>query len=539
MKEDMRKNAVRFGIGIVFLWAVFGSVFLWIFSDYDSASRFGEQWFSGDIEKESPRIVEKECPISDVLSDDGDADRTIVLQQAIDHCSESGGGTVRISAGEWRIGPLEMKNGVRLFLEKDARMVFSSEKKRYERGVLNRLEGIEIVGLTPLVTAQDCHDIAIAGEGTIDGGGDAWYNGGNGSAFENFIFARAYEAVSQGVPAEKRDFSSGDIFSRPDMFLIRNCDRVSMEGVVLSNSPRWMMHFLYSKHISVKNVRIENGGDNTDGIVIDSSRDVLVEKTTIRSGDDALVMKSGLGADGRRVGIPTERVMIHDVSVDGAHGGIVIGSEMSGGVRDVLAEKVLVKNAWSAARIKAPNGRGGFVRNVVMRDIAYENISQNAIHIDSEYTYNAMAQEKTGVENVPDIENILFENIRGTEAQRMIDIDGLSEKPAKNIVMKNLDMRGDKGVSIKNVSGLTITDSVLDVDFGKVKKKEVFALENADRVFTESLDCQSVPASKCVNVEKNSGRKSFFLEKGFLLPVIREGNIILGPKILFFPWYFL
>ncbi len=524
------KKRIIFGlILIVFVW--FGGSFLFsnfVYNLGDFRKSVREK-FDGTVSVENPVIPQGECLITDfgATAMSGKI-YTESIQSAIDTCFERGGGTVRVPAGTWLTGPLEMKSKIRLFLDRDARLVFSADKELYRKGVSNRFEGIEMIGLTPLLWAQNCQNVEIDGEGVIDGSGDVWQLDESRRGQERALFDSLSQAVEQDVPAYERVFVSGDLVARSDLVLLNKCDRVAIHGVSFVNSPRWTLHFLYSDNIFIHDAEVKTDGPNTDGIIIDSSKNVRIENMNIQSGDDAIVMKSGLDADGRRIGVPTENVAIRDARIDGAHGGIVVGSEMSGGIQNIFAERCFIKNAWVAGRIKAPKGRGGFVRNIVMRDISYESISRNVVHIDMAYEYNVSEEQDGESKNFPDVQGIFLSNFHGTDAQRLIDIDGVTQKPIRNVVMTAMDMQGGKGIALQNVSKVAILDSKFDVRLGNIKDKVLFSLENADGVIVENLDCNDTMEKKCVNVSKNQGKRSLFLAKSNQASFFQKGNVVVA-----------
>lgn len=535
-------------VGLFVAWIISGFFVFDTLYGYTSFRESQKNRFDGEIDRHDPVIPDRECMFTQE-EPLGDGDNASRIQKVIDACSENGGGVVRIPAGTWSTGPIELKSQVRVYLEEEAILSFDPDVAKYERAIKNRFEGIEMMGTTPLIYAQDCIDVALSGEGTIEGSGSVW-QGRTGWTdqhelfgqlwWEGFIFDRLTEMVSMGMDPNDRKFAHREVMPRPDMVLMRGCNRVAIEGVTFHDMPRWGLHFLYSQSVLVRGIHIDTEGENTDGIVIDSSHDVLVEDVDIHSGDDAIVMKSGLDQDGLRVNIPTERVVIHDARIDGAHGGVVIGSEMSGGVQNVLAYDCSVRNAWVAGRIKAPKGRGGFVRFITMKDFSYEHIKDNAIHVNMEYAYNVTEEDVVDIDTIPLVSNLYFSNFHGKDAGRIVDVDGLEQKPVENILFENLAMQGEKGIALQNVSGVIIRKSSFNIDFGRIKKKNFVTFENADRIFIEDLDCGSVKSSKCVGVSGNNDKKSIVFLRTYELPVNHNGNIRLGTGKLPLPfgWMF-
>jgi hypothetical protein len=493
--------------------------------------------FHGDMNPSTPDIPVRDCSRLEPSSDSGE-DMAPTIRKAIEACRDEGGGTVYLSGGEWTTGPIRLESGVRLFLEKDAEIrVLPPDRWDMSGQVFNRFEGIETMGPSPIIYAEDCHDVSLAGEGAIYGNGDEWRDVDFMRLREVTLFDSLYSLAEADIPVEKRTFSKEEASFRPDMALFSRCDRVSVEDVRFFDSPRWNLHFLYSKNIVVKNVLIDSDGVNTDGIVLDSSSYALVEGASISSGDDAIVLKSGLDEEGRRRGVPTEKVVIRNSIIQKAHGGVVIGSEVSGGIRDVFAENISVENSDSAARIKAPKGRGGFVDRVTMKDFSFDELDDSPIRIDMEYIYNVRDTVSDGL--VPEVGNLSFSGFHGKNIDKAINVEGLSENPVDGLFIDDLDVKCDRGIYLKGVKNVFVRDSNIDIRFGNNKgKKRTFVIENGKGILSDSVSRDDALSKNYVECVKDSVCEGLFMTKEKRLYSLRDisgEGFILGPRRVFSP----
>lgn len=312
---------------------------------------------------------------------DGSSDDTAALRAALSDAARSGGGVVRVPAGTYLTGPLRLKDGVELHLEDAAVLSFIPDFERYEP-VFTRWEGVECWALHPFVFADGAKNIALTGSGTLDGNGRVWWDA-----------YRAARAAGQKEPATEqqkllaslnpgyRHHPSGGggretQFLRPPLVQFINCSGVRIEGLKHTNSAFWNTHLVYCADVSIRRVLFKNPSDaaNTDGLDIDSCSDVTIEDCDFDVGDDCLCLKSGSGEDGVRVNRPTERVTIRNCVMRAGHGGLVIGSETAGGVRDVEVSGCSFIGTDRGLRLKTRRGRGGTVENVALSDCTMRDV---------------------------------------------------------------------------------------------------------------------------------------------------------------------
>jgi polygalacturonase len=305
---------------------------------------------------------------------------------AVDACAAAGGGHVLVPAGRWETGPVRLRSGVDLHLAEGATLAFSTDPADYLPVVRTRWQGVEVWNYSPLIYAAGERDIAITGRGTLDAQGDnghwwPWVGSGQygwqpGMPNQRADWA-ALEAMGQsGVPVAERVFGSGH-YLRPSFIQPYECRNVLIEGVTIRNSPMWTIHPVYCSRVTVRDVVVDNPGPNGDGCDPDSCTDVLIQRVTFRTHDDCIAIKSGRDADGRRVGRPSTRILIEDCTFVSGGGAVAVGSEMSGGVSDVLARglrlprdpEVDQDTVAYVLSVKSTSTRGGYIRDIVVRDV--------------------------------------------------------------------------------------------------------------------------------------------------------------------------
>ena len=304
-----------------------------------------------------PSFLARVCDISNHGAvSDGKTLNTSAFIEAISECSENGGGRVNVGPGVWLSGPIHLKSNIDLHLEAGAEIKFSPELKNYLPAVFSRFEGVEYYNYSPFIYARDAKNIAVTGKGKLNGQENLWMKN---KALRQFSINEIYKMARNNVPVDKRDFGKETFFLQPSFMQFVNSEKILIEGIEIINSPNWNIHPIYSKDIIIRNVAIDSSAPNTDGIVIDSSENVIIENSKISSGDDAIAIKSGADQDGLRVGKPSENIIIKNSQIDSGHSALAIGSEMSGGVRNVFAYNLDIDYVDYGIRMKSLPGRGG------------------------------------------------------------------------------------------------------------------------------------------------------------------------------------
>lgn len=405
--------------------------------------------------------------------------------RAIDAVAAQGGGTVVVPAGVWHTGPIRLRSGIRLHLEAGALIRFSREFALYPMHVFNARGERSVDTLSPL-SAEDAEDIAITGDGVIDGGGDAWRLVKRGKVTDGFwkalvasggvLNAKGDEwwptpaalsgaagvaAVAATGSLAPADYEPYRVFLRPRLVRLLNCRRVLIEGVTFRNAPNWTVHPWLCEDVTIRQVKVFNAhhAQNSDGIDIDSCRRVVVRGCIVDTGDDGLCIKSGLNEAGRRIGVPSEEILVEDCVVYEGHGGVTIGSEMSGGVRRVLVRNCTFIGTDIGLRFKTARGRGGVVEDLWFERIRMTGIKGNAIDFNFAYFQSA---EAAGVaqlvdEGTPTFRRIGFADVRAVEGVGTLVLRGLPERPLSDIVFRDVSLTGQRGAEIAYATRVTFT----------------------------------------------------------------------------------
>ncbi|HEX7977134.1 MAG TPA: glycoside hydrolase family 28 protein [Gemmatimonadaceae bacterium] len=344
-----------------------------------------------------PRFSNSEFPVTRYgAKGDGVTDCTNAFRRAIAACVAAGGGRVVVRDGTFLTGPIHLGSHVNLVVEEGATIKFVTDPKAYELFVLTRFEGTEMMGLSPFIYARNAVDVAVTGDGTLDGqaGNEHWWNwNGNphygwkeGEGNQRAARARLFKMGEDGVPVSARRFGV-DAFLRPQFIQPYHCRNVLIEGVTIRNSPMWEINPVLCTNVTVRDVTIDSHGPNNDGCDPESSRDVLIERCSFNTGDDCIAIKSGRNADGRRINVPSENIIVRDCEMRDGHGGVTIGSEISGGVRHVYAErnKMDSPNLDRALRLKNNAMRGGVLEHIYARDLTVGQLADAVLQVDFLY----------------------------------------------------------------------------------------------------------------------------------------------------------
>ncbi len=389
---------------------------------------------------------------------DGTKDCTTALRNAIGACSSAGGGRVVVPKGVFQTGPLYLKSRVNLHLEEGAVLRFSRDPRHYLPLVLTRFEGVELMNYSPLIYAYKEDDIAVTGRGTLDGqaGEDHWWSwkgrektGRNQAAAREALFAMA----AKGVPVADRRFGEGHQL-RPSFVEPYRCTNVLIEGVTVVNSPMWELHPVLSRNVTVRGVTINSHGPNNDGCDPESCRDVLIEGCTFDTGDDCIALKSGRNEDGRRLGVPIENVIVRDCVMKDGHGGVVIGSEISGGARNIFAERCRMDSPQldRALRIKTNARRGGLIEHVYMRDVQVGEVAEAVVTINFYYEEADKGQHR------PTVRDIEVRNVTSRKSQYALLLRGFPGSPIRDVRLEDCTFDGvAKPDWLDAVDGLALT----------------------------------------------------------------------------------
>ena len=426
---------------------------------------------------------------------DGMTLNSAAINNAISECAKQGGGTVLIPRGSFVTGPIMLKSNINLHLAEGALVIFTPDFDQYPL-VVSTFEGVEAARCQSPVTAENIENIAITGKGIMNGNGYYWRPvrrdkltesewkahlkkyGGVLSEDQKTWYSSAKalkgfndKTIGKLAGGKKlSDFEDVKDFLRPNMIRIFNCKNVRIQDVTFENSPAWTTHIQFSEHITIKNLTVKNPwyGQNTDALDLESSKNALVEDCHFDTGDDGICIKSGRDEEGRRKGMPTKDVIVNNCVVYHAHGGFVVGSEMSGGVNNMFVSNCTFIGSDIGLRFKTTRGRGGLVENIYVNNVNMKDIPAEAILFDMYYmakdpvVLSGEKREPPKVEfkpvdeTTPQFRNFYFRNITCNGAAKGIFVRGIPEMHVKNIWIENAVLQASEGIDIQEASNINL-----------------------------------------------------------------------------------
>jgi polygalacturonase len=381
---------------------------------------------------------------------DGTTRNTAAFRQAIEVGHAQGGCTIRVPEGDWLTGPIHLRSNIRLHLERGALVRFCTRFDDYLPVVFTRWEGVECYNYSPLIYAIDCVNIAVTGEGTFDGQGEAWWHW---KKLQHPAAKELYHAQHNGILVKERIFGSEEKALRPQFLQTVRCQNVLFEGVTFINGPMWTMHPVYCSNVIVRDVTVKTTGPNGDGLNPDSCRNVLVEGCSFDTGDDCIAINSGMNEDGWRVGVPCENIHIRNCSMCEGHGAISIGSGMSGGVRNLYAHDCTVTGGDQGIRLKSMRGRGGYIENVYFENFQLSGLRMEAILLNM--FYGASSAESTS-QTPPKFRDIHIKNVTCESSQAAIVVRGLPEQPIQSVALEEIDVKSVVGINCEDAVDLSL-----------------------------------------------------------------------------------
>jgi unsaturated rhamnogalacturonyl hydrolase len=400
----------------------------------------------------APQYPARDFPITQYGAQPG-TDCSAAIKAAIDACHAAGGGRVVVPAGEWLTGAIHLRSNVNLHVPAGATLRWLTEPAKYPL-VQTRWEGVECMNFSPLIYACDQENIAVTGGGTLDGGAGwenwwAWKSRPPGvttgpAVPQETARQKLFAMGDKDVPVAERVFGAGQLL-RPNFFQPYRCRNVLIEGVTMLRSPMWVLNPVLSQNVTIRGVKINSHGPNNDGCDPESCTDVLIEDTVFDTGDDCIAIKSGRNGDGRRVNVPTENVIIRRCVMKDGHGGVVLGSECTGGIRNVFVEQCQMDSPEldRALRFKNNAVRGGVLENVFMRDVKIGRVSEAVLTIDLLYEEGAKGPHR------PIVRNVQLDRVTSTGSPRVMFIRGF-----ENAVIDGIR------ISDSTFSGITSTEVV-------------------------------------------------------------------------------
>ncbi|WP_084088323.1 glycoside hydrolase family 28 protein [Fodinibius roseus] len=410
------------------------------------------------------------------MEGDDPFENTAAIHRAIEAARRAGGGKVLIPGGEWFTAPIHLESNINLHIADNAVVYFSTDREDYLPVVRQRHEGVEAYNYSPMIYAYKLENVAVTGEGTLDAQGDHWWEW-----FEEHSNDFGDRTEVTKVPLSRRAYGKGAGLEgmRPNFMIFWKSENILVEGITLKDSPMWNVHLVYSNKAIVRDVTVNSlRAPNGDGVVLDSASDVLVEYNHFQTGDDAVVLKSGVNEEGLEIDIPTQNIVVRNFearNVRTGSGGIVFGSETSGGIRDVYVHDAYFEGTDRGIRFKTERGRGNVIENIYIRDIDMKDIESQAINFNSYYSGPGL----TGP--TPLIRNINIRNITIDGVPEPIELVGLPEKWLENITLENVSVvNADQGARITRVKNLTLKNVDISSEARAFVANDVYELTLRD-----------------------------------------------------------
>lgn len=408
---------------------------------------------------------------------DGITDCLGFIKKGIDSLSNMGGGTLLIPAGNYFVkGAIHLKSNINLHLEKDSKLLFSTIPKDYLPVVYTRWEGVECFNYSSLIYAYNQTNIAITGSGTLNGqaSNENWwswkgkkeFNWEDGMPNQNTDRNLLMKMNNEKIDVNQRVFGNGH-YLRPNFIQFYNCKNILMEDFTVKDSPMWIIHPVLSENITVKNIKSIGSGPNNDGLDPESCKNVLIENCFFSNGDDCIAIKSGRNNDGRRINVPSENIVVRNCEMKDGHGGIVLGSEISGGVRNVFLEncKMDSPNLDRAIRLKTNTRRGGIIENLFVRNVEVGEVSDAVVRINMLYD----PKEDSDSSFLPVIRNINVSNVTSKKSKYGLRFEGLDNSKITGVNISNCNFEGVKSGNIfNNVDGIILNEVIINGKEAKV-----------------------------------------------------------------------
>ncbi|MDF3012735.1 MAG: glycoside hydrolase family 28 protein [Cellvibrio sp.] len=382
-------------------------------------------------------------------------DNSKAFAAAIAACHQAGGGTVLVTQGKYQCGAIHLLSNVNLHITRDATIAFVTDPNAYLPAVFTRWEGMEIMGYSPLIYAYGQTNIAVTGQGTLDGQANrtTWWpwKGSNFSSVDwgvpgvptqEAARTKLMQDMENNVPVAKRIYAEGS-YLRPVFVQPYNCTNVLIEGVTITNAPFWLLNPVLCENVTVDGVTFASIGPNSDGCDPESCKNVVIKNCFFDTGDDCIAIKSGRNADGRRLSIPSENILISHCNMRNGHGGVVIGSEISGGVRNVFVENCVMSSPEleRGIRVKTNSVRGGLIENLYIRDVTIGEV-QTAIVIDFDY------EEGDAGKFTPTVRNIDIRNLICQKAKQVFQVRGYKRSPIQNLQLSNCHFKDADSIGV-------------------------------------------------------------------------------------------
>jgi len=358
------------------------------------------------------------------------------IAKAIDKASQLGGATVVIPEGEWLTGKIHFKSNVNLHLDKGAVLLFSENPEDYLPAVHSSWEGMECYNYSPLIYAYQCKNIAITGEGELKAKMEVWKQWFARPKSHMESIKRLYNLAWNYTPVTERQMVNDTAHLRPQFIQFNRSENILLEGITITNSPFWTIHPYLSNNVVIRNIQVFAHGHNNDGVDPEMSQNVLIENCVFDQGDDAIAIKSGRNPEGWRLKTPSKNIIIRNCLVKNGHQLVAIGSELSGGIENVLAENCTVVDGAKLNHlvfIKTNERMGGYVKNIYAKNLKAGKIELGILGIETDVLYQWKNLVPTYEKRLTPIKDVFLKNIHVSEAKFISRILGQKELPVTNV----------------------------------------------------------------------------------------------------------
>jgi hypothetical protein len=394
---------------------------------------------------------------------DGSASSTAAFKAAIQAVAKAGGGTVLVPPGQYVSGAIEMVSNMTLQIEAGATIKFVANRDEYPL-VPSRFEGVETRAPAAMIGGRNLQNIAITGRGTIMADNSEWLKLVRDQPANRTAWGELLGLLEKKLPVPDETRRNSELSLRADFIRPVESRNILIEGIHIVSSPMWTLHPLYCENVVIRNVVVETfPGANTDGVDVDSCRHVRISDSYFDTGDDAICLKSGKDADGLRVNRPTEDVAITNCTIHNGHGAVVLGSETSGGIRNVVASNIVAQGTQRGIRIKSTRGRGGLMENIRFDNWVIEDSPNPAIEVTNYYT---RAPEEPVSVRTPIFRNIAISAITINRCRTAVSIEGLPEMPVEGLRLTDIVANAHEGLRAFNTKGLELHNVRINAETG-------------------------------------------------------------------------
>ncbi|MDO4163392.1 MAG: glycoside hydrolase family 28 protein [Bacteroides sp.] len=394
----------------------------------------------------------------------GEVNNTEAITAAIAACNEAGGGKVVVPDGEWLTGPIHFKSNVNLYLSEGAILRFTDNPEDYLPAVMTSWEGLECYNYSPLLYAYECENVAITGSGALSPKMDTWRKWFSRPQAHLEALRQLYTMGSTDVPVERRQMAVGENHLRPHLIHFNRCKNVLLDGFKIRQSPFWTIHIYMCDGGIARNLDVKAHGHNNDGIDLEMTRNFLVENCVFDQGDDAVVIKAGRNRDAWRLNAPCENIVVRNCTILKGHTLLGIGSEISGGIRNVyMHDCTAPKTVHRLFFVKTNHRRGAFVENIYMENVKTGG-ALSVLEIDTDVLYQWRDLVPTYEKRITRIDGIYLDNIQCDSTKLIYTLKGDERLPIKNVEMKDIHVGcvADTANMVVNVEGLKMENVAYD-----------------------------------------------------------------------------